>query len=104
MALSLIALISLVILSLVELMVMLEPLVLVHIYIPVIQHCVNFYLHIQAVNNGAMIEILVIELYDPVTMDGPVVLLSIYRSPQSPIKELYSELDQVMGKLLVLVT
>ena len=45
-----------------------------------------------------MIEILVIEYHDPVIMDGPVVLLSIYRSPQSQIKEFFSELDHVMRK------
>ena len=37
--------------------------------------------------NGTRIEILVIELYVPLIMHGPVLLLSIYRSPQSSIKE-----------------
>ena len=31
-------------------------------------------------------------------MDKPVVVMSIYRSPQSPMKEFYSELDQVLSK------
>ena len=35
--------------------------------------------------NGAMIEMLVIEFYDPVLMNESVILLSIYRSPRSPL-------------------
>ena len=31
-------------------------------------------------------------------IDKPVVVMSIYRSPQSPMKEFYSELDQVLSK------
>ena len=31
-------------------------------------------------------------------IDEPVVVMSIYRSPQSPMKEFYSELDQVVNK------
>ena len=46
-------------------------------------------------HNGARIEILIIQFYDPMIMDTPVV---VYLSPQSPIKEFYSELDQVLSK------
>ena len=49
-------------------------------------------------HNGARIEILIIQFYDPIIIDKPVVLVSIYRSPQSPMKEFYSELNQVLSK------
>ena len=49
-------------------------------------------------HNGARIEILIIKFYDPMIIDEPVVVMSIYRSPQSPMKEFYSELDQVLSK------
>ena len=49
-------------------------------------------------HNGGRIEILMIKFYDPVIMDKPVVVMSIYRSPHSSMKELYSDLDQVMSK------
>ena len=49
-------------------------------------------------HNGARIEILIIQFYDPMIIDEPVVIMSIYRSPQSPMKEFYSELDQVLSK------
>ena len=49
-------------------------------------------------HNGARIEILIIQFYDPMIIDEPVVVMSIYRSPQSPMKEFYSELDQVLSK------
>ena len=38
-------------------------------------------------HNGARIEILIIQFYDPMIIDEPVVVMSIYRSPQSPMKE-----------------
>ena len=50
-------------------------------------------------HNGARIEILIIQFYNPMVMDKPVVVMSIYRSPQSPMKEFYSELDQVLSKI-----
>ena len=49
-------------------------------------------------HNGARIEILIIEFYDPVIMDQPAGLVSIYKSPQSSMKEFYSELDQAISK------
>ena len=49
-------------------------------------------------HNGARIEILIIQLYDPIIIDKPVVLVSVYRSPQSPMNEFYSELDHVLSK------
>ena len=45
-----------------------------------------------------MIEILMINFYDPVIMDKPVVVMSIYRSPHSSMKEFYSDLEYVMSK------
>ena len=53
--------------------------------------------HSSCHNNGGRIEILMIKLYDPVIMDKPVVV-STYRSPHSSMKELYSDLEQVMSK------
>ena len=55
-------------------------------------------------HNGARTEILIIEFYDPVIMDQPVVVISIYRSPQSPMKEFYFEFDQVVSKSITLMT
>ena len=49
-------------------------------------------------HNGVRVEILIIEFYDPMIIDKPVVVMSIYRSPQSPMKEFYLELDQVLSK------
>ena len=37
--------------------------------------------------NGARLETLIIQFYDPMIIDKPVVVMSIYRSPQSPMKE-----------------
>ena len=50
-------------------------------------------------HNGARIEILIIESYDPVIMDQLVVVISVYRSPQCPIKEFFFEFDQVVSKM-----
>ena len=50
-------------------------------------------------HNGARLEILIIQFYDPMIIDKPIVVMSIYRSPQSPMKEFYSELDQVLSKI-----
>ena len=55
-------------------------------------------------HNGSRIEILIIQFYDPIIIDEPVVLMSIFRSPQSPMKEFYSELDQVLSKPITLIT
>ena len=49
-------------------------------------------------HNGARIEILIIQFYDPMILDKPVVVMSIYRLPHSPMKEFYSELDHVLSK------
>ena len=49
-------------------------------------------------HNAARIEILIIQFYDPMLIDKPVDLVSVYRSPQSPMKEFYSEFDQVLNK------
>ena len=49
-------------------------------------------------HNGGRIEILMIKFYDPVIMDKPVVVMSIYRSPHSSMEEFYSDLHQVMSK------
>ena len=38
-------------------------------------------------HNGARIEILIIQFYDPIIIDEPVVVMSIHRSSQSPMKE-----------------
>ena len=45
----------------------------------------------------AMIEILVIEFYDPV--NESVILLSIYRSPRSPFRQFLVELELIMCKI-----
>ena len=74
-----------------------------HIYSRNPALCKFLFIH-SSCHNGARIEILVIELYDPVIMDGLELLLSIYRSPQFPIKEVYSELDQVLSKPIILVS
>ena len=64
-------------------MVILEFLVLVHTYTLAIQHCVIS---------------LMIKFYYPVLMDKSVVVMSIYRSPHSSMKEFYSDLHQVTSK------
>ena len=46
-------------------------------------------------HNGAIMEILVVELNDSV---DPVILISAYRSPQFPLKQFLHELNQVMCK------
>ena len=43
-------------------------------------------------HNGARLEILIIQFYDPMIIDKPIVVMSIYRSPQSPMKKFYSDL------------
>ena len=48
-------------------------------------------------HNNAMIEMLVIEFYDPVLMNESVILLSIYRSPRSPFRQFLVELELVMS-------
>ena len=48
-------------------------------------------------HDNAMIEILVIEFYDPV--NESVILLSIYRSPRSPFRQFLVELELVMCKI-----
>ena len=68
-----------------------------HIYFRIPALCKFLFTHSSSYN-GARIEMLVIEFYYAVITDGPVLLLSIYRSPQSPINEVYSELDHVMRK------
>ena len=45
-----------------------------------------------------MIEILVIEFYDPV--NESVILLSIYRSPRSPFRQFLVELELVICKII----
>ena len=49
-------------------------------------------------HNAARFEILIIQFNDPMLIDKPVDLVSVYRSPQSPMKEFYSELVQVLSK------
>ena len=49
-------------------------------------------------HNGARIEILIIHFHDPIIMHKAVLLMSIYRSPHSPMKEFYSKLDQVLSR------
>ena len=46
-----------------------------------------------------MIEMLVIEFYDPVLMNESLILLSIYRSARSPCRQFLVELELVMCKI-----
>ena len=59
----------------------------------------NFLVAHSGCHNDARIEILILQVYDPIIIDKPIVVTSIYRSPQSPLKEFYSELDQVLSNI-----
>ena len=55
-------------------------------------------------HNGARIEILIIQFYDPMIIDEPVIVMSIYRSPQSPMMEFTQNLIRFYVKQITLIT
>ena len=48
-----------------------------------------------------MIEILFTETDDISIIDEPIVLLSLYKSPCAPLKQLFSDLDIIMIKIRI---
>ena len=67
-----------------------------HIYSRNPNLCKFLFTH-SCCHDNAMIEILVIEFYDPV--NESVILLSIYRSPRSPFRQFLVELELVICKI-----
>ena len=49
-------------------------------------------------HDNAMFEILVTEIDDITIINEPIILISLYRSPRAPLKQLFSDLDIIMRK------
>ena len=49
-----------------------------------------------------MIEILIFEILDPAGVEKPLIIISVDRSPNAPLNQLFSDLYQVMVKIYLL--
>ena len=69
-----------------------------HIYSRNSVVCKSIHTQTSCHNNG-MIEIMVVEIFDPSLVDGSVTLVSVYRSPRVPLRDFISAFNEIMTKV-----